>query len=155
MSDDHANRDEAERQSARSLAREQRAISVSEFFVKNLHLLGFDSPSRALLTVVKEAVDNGLDACEEAGWLPEICVELDDLGDGRYRIAVEDNGPGIVEEQVGRIFGKLLYGPKFHRLAQARGQHGICISAAAKAFGRSPRPSASSAGSPYADGTRS
>jgi len=119
-----------ERRTAESLATEQRAISVSEFFVKNRHLLGFDSPARALLTAVKEAVDNSLDACEEAGWLPEIAVAVDDLGDDRYRVAIEDNGPGIVEEQVGRIFGKLLYGSKFHRLAQSRGQQGMGISAA-------------------------
>ena len=39
---------------ASEMARKQRDISVSEFFAKNRHLLGFDNPSKALLTTVKE-----------------------------------------------------------------------------------------------------
>jgi DNA topoisomerase-6 subunit B len=134
----------APRATAESLAQKQREISVSEFFVKNRHLLGFDNPSKALLTTIKEAVDNSLDACEEAGVLPELHVEVHDLGleamkkdpeltkgEGRFLVVVQDNGPGIVKAQVPKIFGKLLYGSKFHRLKQARGQQGIGISAAA------------------------
>ncbi|HSB43784.1 MAG TPA: hypothetical protein VLD60_02170, partial [Nitrospira sp.] len=60
----------------------QREISVSEFFTKNRHLLGFDNPRKALLTCVKEAVDNALDACEEAGILPDITVKLEVVADG-------------------------------------------------------------------------
>jgi len=206
--------------SAEQLAKSQREISVSEFFEKNRHLLGFDNPLKALMTTVKEGVDNALDACEEAGILPEVTVEItraadlaaieaadadlvcgftgevlgttaeeetdeeqaldedraaaasgnlfqrglfdaeDDLsedeeaaqavesngkgnrnGKGKrsrgvaapaesYVIAIEDNGPGIVSAQVAKIFGKLLYGSKFHRLRQSRGQQGIGISAA-------------------------
>lgn len=108
----------------------QRDISVSEFFLKNRHLLGFDSPAKALLTTIKEAVDNGLDACEEAGILPEISIAISHLGDKCYQVSVEDNGPGIVENQIARIFGKLLYGSKFHKLSQSRGQQGMGISAA-------------------------
>ncbi len=184
---------------AQDLARRQREISISEFFTKNRHLLGFDSPAKALLTAIKEAVDNSLDACEEAGILPDVRVEITALGDGtgngngngagpaakaaasdgatqaalgleadddelpaargagagngngnggragrggaggaaagvareeRFRLAIEDNGPGIVREQIPRIFGKLLYGSKFHSLKQSRGQQGIGISAA-------------------------
>ncbi len=59
------------------MAAGQRDISVSEFFAKNRHLLGFDNPRKALLTTVKEAVDNSLDACEEAGILPEIWVHIE------------------------------------------------------------------------------
>ncbi|HSP05819.1 MAG TPA: DNA topoisomerase VI subunit B [Acidobacteriota bacterium] len=118
----------------------QREISVSEFFTKNRHLLGFDNPRKALLTCVKEAVDNSLDACEEGGILPEIHVKIDvvPVGDEllppsqatRFRVTVTDNGPGIVKEQIPRIFAKLLYGSKFHRLRMSRGQQGIGISAA-------------------------
>ncbi|MBI3675198.1 MAG: DNA topoisomerase VI subunit B [Proteobacteria bacterium] len=115
---------------AHEMAAHQRDISVSEFFLKNRHLLGFDSPSKASLTTVKEAVDNALDACEEAGLLPEIRVEVSNAGDGVLSVSVEDNGPGIVEEQLGRIFGKLLYGSKFHKLSQSRGQQGMGIAAA-------------------------
>jgi DNA topoisomerase VI subunit B len=115
---------------AADMAPRQREISVSEFFTKNRHLLGFDSPAKALLTTVKEAVDNALDACEEAGILPDLKVEIAEISETRYRIAVEDNGPGIVKAQIPKIFGQLLYGSKFHRLRQSRGQQGIGISAA-------------------------
>ncbi len=118
------------RATAQSMAAAQRDISVSEFFAKNRHLLGFDNPRKALLTTVKEAVDNSLDACEEAGILPEIWVHLQQTSPNRYKIGVQDNGPGIVKKQIPLIFGKLLYGSKFHRLRMSRGQQGIGISAA-------------------------
>ena len=118
------------RENAQTMAVRQREISVSEFFTKNRHLLGFDNPRKALLTAVREAVDNSLDACEEAGILPDLKIEITEVSESRYRVAVEDNGPGIVRAQVPRIFGKLLYGSKFHRLKQQRGQQGIGISAA-------------------------
>jgi len=111
------------------MATRQREISVSEFFLKNRHLLGFDTPAKSLVTAVKEAVDNALDACEEAGILPQIAVEVHDRY-GKLRVIVEDNGPGIVESQIARIFGKLLYGSKFHKFSQSRGQQGMGISAA-------------------------
>lgn len=140
---------------AQSMAEKQREISISEFFTKNRHLLGFDSPAKALLTTIKEAVDNSLDACEEAGIPPKLYVEIRqdrpvNLGlelsrevdkpkkavpksaskDDRFKLIIEDNGPGIVAAQIPRIFGKLLYGSKFHSLKQSRGQQGIGISAA-------------------------
>jgi len=118
------------RESAESLGRRQREISVAEFFQKNRHLLGFDNPAKALLTATKEAVDNSLDACEDAGILPQMEIRIDELAEDRFRLAVTDNGPGIVREQIPRIFGKLLYGSKFHTLRQSRGQQGIGISAA-------------------------
>ncbi len=118
------------RATAESMAKAQRDISVSEFFAKNRHLLGFDNPRKALLTTVKEAVDNSLDACEEAGILPEIWVHIEQTGPQRYKVGVQDSGPGILKKQIPLIFGKLLYGSKFHRLRQSRGQQGIGISAA-------------------------
>jgi len=155
------------RVSAEDMAKKQREISVSEFFAKNRHLLGFDSPRKALLTAVKEAVDNSLDACEEARILPEIEVKItvanglkqveapkveekpketkeakegEKTAEGpktpsvaqaeRFIVTVTDNGPGIVPDQIGRVFAKLLYGSKFHRLRMSRGQQGIGISAA-------------------------
>jgi DNA topoisomerase-6 subunit B len=118
------------RATAQTMAAAQRDISVSEFFAKNRHLLGFDNPRKALLTTVKEAVDNSLDACEEAGILPEVWVHIEQTGQNRYKIGVQDNGPGIVKKQIPLIFGKLLYGSKFHRLRMSRGQQGIGISAA-------------------------
>jgi len=118
------------RVTAETMATKQRDISVSEFFAKNRHLLGFDNPRKALLTAVKEAVDNSLDACEEAGIVPEIWVHLESTGVNRFKVGVQDNGPGIVKKQIPLIFGKLLYGSKFHRLRMSRGQQGIGISAA-------------------------
>jgi DNA topoisomerase-6 subunit B len=118
------------RATAETMAAGQRDISVSEFFAKNRHLLGFDNPRKALLTTIKEAVDNALDACEEAGILPEIWVHVQTTGTNRFKVGVQDNGPGIVKEQIPNIFGKLLYGSKFHRLRMSRGQQGIGISAA-------------------------
>lgn len=115
---------------AEILAQQQREISVSEFFAKNRHLLGFDNPKKALLTTIKEAVDNSLDACEEAGILPEIEVIVKQLSEDRFIVSVTDNGPGIVKSQIPHIFGRLLYGSKFHTLKMSRGQQGIGISAA-------------------------
>jgi DNA topoisomerase-6 subunit B len=119
-------------ETAESMAKRQREISVSEFFTKNRHLLGFDSPRKALLTAVKEAVDNSLDACEEARIQPDIRVKISRIGtsEKQFTMSVEDNGPGIVKAQVPNVFGRLLYGSKFHRLRQSRGQQGIGISAA-------------------------
>jgi DNA topoisomerase-6 subunit B len=92
--------------------------------------LGFDNPQKALLTTIKEAVDNSLDACEEAGVFPDLEVSIQTLSEDRFRVAVQDNGPGIVKAQIPKIFAKLLYGSKFHTLKQSRGQQGIGISAA-------------------------
>lgn len=115
---------------AYELAKRQKEISVAEFFTKNRHLLGFDNKRKALLMAVKEAVDNSLDACEEARLLPEINVEIIQMADFKYKVVVEDNGPGIVKRQIPNIFAKLLYGSKFHTMKQSRGQQGIGISAA-------------------------
>ncbi len=140
---------------AKEMAAAQREISVAEFFAKNRHLLGFDNANKALLTTVREAVDNALDACEEAGILPELTIVVEPArskkkdgkqlllkgangkakkafgGASRLKVSVQDNGPGILREQIPKIFGKLLYGSKFHRLRMSRGQQGIGISAAA------------------------
>jgi DNA topoisomerase-6 subunit B len=115
---------------AEELAKQQRSISVAEFFEKNKHLLGFDSPTRGVITTIKEAVDNALDACEEAQVLPDIFISIRKTGSDIFRIIVEDNGPGIVPAQVPYVFGKLLYGSRFHQIRQTRGQQGIGISAA-------------------------
>ena len=114
---------------AHELAKKQKEISVSEFFEKNKQILGFDSLTRALITSVKEAVDNSLDACEDAGVLPDILVRVEKVDNNEYKVTVEDNGPGIVRKQVPNVFARLLYGSRFHTLAQRRGQQGIGVSA--------------------------
>jgi len=125
-----ARKKKRKRLSAEDMGKRQKSISISEFFSKNRHLLGFDNPKRALLTSVKEAVDNSLDACEEGGILPSLSIEVVQKKDNRFEMTVEDNGPGIVKKQIPSIFAKLLYGSKFHRLKMSRGQQGIGISAA-------------------------
>ncbi len=115
---------------AEELAKKQKAISIAEFFEKNRQILGFDSNPRSLLTSVKEAVDNSLDACEEAGILPDIFIKIESISRDNITLIVEDNGPGIVKEQIPKVFAKLLYGSRFHSVKQSRGQQGIGISAA-------------------------
>jgi len=115
---------------AEELAKRQKSISVAEFFEKNRHILGFDSAPRALITTIKEAVDNALDACEEAGILPDLFVGISRGDEDYLSITIEDNGPGIIKEQIPKVFAKLLYGSRFHALKQSRGQQGIGISAA-------------------------
>lgn len=125
MSDTSQNQQKAE-----EMASMQKEVSISEFFEKNRHLLGYDNRIKALMIIVKEAVDNSLDACEEAKILPDIYVKIEELEKEKYKIIVKDNGPGIVKKQVPKIFGTLLYGSKFHRLRQSRGQQGLGISVA-------------------------
>jgi DNA topoisomerase-6 subunit B len=165
-----ASQKSSKRETAETMATQQKDIAVSEFFAKNRHLLGFDNPRKALLTTVKEAVDNSLDACEEAQILPEIWIIIEAINGGskaappdakskkedksqsalievtnpelaqpispsianatRFKVTVRDNGPGIVKAQIPNVFGRLLYGSKFHRLRMSRGQQGIGISAA-------------------------
>ncbi|HJJ48904.1 MAG TPA: DNA topoisomerase VI subunit B [Methanocorpusculum sp.] len=115
---------------AEELASKQREISVAEFFEKNKHMLGFDSPVRGIITTVKEAIDNSLDACEEAQVLPDILVSVRKIGNDVFKVVVEDNGPGIIPEKMPAVFAKLLYGSRFHQVRQTRGQQGIGISAA-------------------------
>lgn len=106
---------------------------MAEFFERNKHILGFDSLNRALLTAVKEGVDNALDVCEETHILPDIRVSVrkEDNGTGDiFQLVIEDNGPGIIKKQIPQVFGKLLYGSRFHEIRQSRGQQGIGISAA-------------------------
>ncbi len=120
----------SDRITAESLAGQHKQISISEFFEKNRHLLGYDNKIKALLTIVREGVDNALDATEESRILPDIYVKVEEVKKEKYKVVIKDNGPGIVRKQIPKIFGSLLYGSKFHRLRQSRGQQGIGISGA-------------------------
>ena len=114
---------------AEKLASTQKQIAISEFFEKNKHFLGFDTDTRALITAVKEAVDNALDACEEARILPAIMIKISkhDIKRDIIMLKVRDNGPGIPMKSLENVFGKLLYGSRFHVIRQSRGQQGIGI----------------------------
>ena len=114
---------------AQKLASNQKQVAISEFFEKNKHFLGFDSLSRSLITAVKEAVDNALDACEEARILPSIKVKITKIDTKKdiVELIVEDNGPGIPQKSIEKVFGQLLFGSRFHAIRQSRGQQGIGI----------------------------
>ncbi|MFA5108363.1 MAG: DNA topoisomerase VI subunit B [Candidatus Micrarchaeia archaeon] len=100
--------------------------SVAEFFKKNKQMLGFSGKVRSLTTIVHEYVTNSIDACEEAGTLPEIEVKIHEITKNeRYKVSVKDNGPGIPKKHLGKALGQMLAGTKFHRYAQQRGQQGI------------------------------
>jgi DNA topoisomerase-6 subunit B len=110
--------------------------STAEYFAKNLQQVGFSSPLKAVLTTLKEAVDNSLDACEQNKILPELEVEIVKVGTGSskntdlIKITVEDNGPGIEVDDLAKVFGEYLASSKFGRGQCSRGQQGIGISAA-------------------------
>ncbi len=110
--------------------------STAEYFSKNLQQVGFSSLTKAVLTTLKEAVDNALDACEEHGILPDLKIIIERLGAGtmknseRIRVRVEDNGPGIEADDLPKVFGEYLASSKFGRGRCTRGQQGIGISAA-------------------------
>ncbi len=114
---------------ADKMASNQKQIAISEFFEKNKHFLGFDSLQRSIITAVKEAVDNSLDACEEARILPEIKVKITKVDSKKdiVELQTEDNGPGIPQKSIEKVFGQLLFGSRFHAIRQSRGQQGIGI----------------------------
>lgn len=110
--------------------------STAEYFSKNLQQIGFSSPTKAVLTILKESIDNSLDASEDYGILPSVYVEIEKLGPGTMkntdylRILVRDNGPGIDKENVARVYGEYLASSKFGRGRCTRGQQGLGISSA-------------------------
>ena len=114
---------------AERMAKNQKQVAISEFFEKNKHFLGFDSLTRSLITAVKEAVDNSLDACEEARILPNIRVKITKVDEKKniIELQTEDNGPGIPKKSIEKVFGQLLFGSRFHAIRQSRGQQGIGI----------------------------
>lgn len=104
-------------------------ISPSEFFYRNRDMAGFSNPTRSLYTAVREFVENGLDACDQKGILPDIhliikAVDPEKPDPKQYILTVKDNGPGIESKHVPLAFGTVLYGSKFG-LKQARGMFGL------------------------------
>jgi DNA topoisomerase VI subunit B len=118
------------------VAKQITSSSTAEYFAKNLQQVGFSSPTKAVLTTLKEAVDNSLDACEESGILPDISIIVRKVGAGASKtsdlveIIVEDNGPGIEPDDLAKVYGEYLASSKFGRGRATRGQQGIGISAA-------------------------
>ncbi len=114
-----------EQKSANDIFKEFKSHSISEFFKRNSQMLGYAGRVRSLTTVVHEYVTNSLDACEEAGILPEIFVEIKEVEESKHLVTVRDNGPGIPSQFIGKALASILSGTKFHRYLQQRGQQGI------------------------------
>ena len=114
---------------ARRTSSSMQQASISEFFEKNKHFLGFDTLPRSIITAVKEGVDNALDAAEEHRILPEIRIELHKVAGNKDELLMvcQDNGPGIPSSAIDKAFGSLLFGSRFHTIRQTRGQQGIGI----------------------------
>jgi DNA topoisomerase-6 subunit B len=112
---------------AEEISSKQKQVSISEFFEKNKHFLGFDTLQRSIITAVKESVDNSLDACEEARILPDISVKIHRTKNDELKLITQDNGPGIPRDAIENVFGKFLLGSRFHAIRQTRGQQGIGI----------------------------
>ena len=106
-----------------------KSVGIAEFFQKNKHMLGFDNRRKALVTALREIMDNSLDACEDYAILPNLKIVITHVAPSRYRLTVFDNGPGIPGDKIAKVFGKLLYGTKFHAIRQNRGAQGIGVSA--------------------------
>ncbi|MGQ4891204.1 MAG: DNA topoisomerase VI subunit B [Candidatus Njordarchaeia archaeon] len=53
-----------------------KSISPAEFFASNRIIAGFTNPAKSLFTSIRELIENGLDAAEEAGHLPNIKIRL-------------------------------------------------------------------------------
>ena len=119
---------EVKERSADELFKEFKEVSITEFFRKNKAHLGYSGKLRSLTTIIHELVTNSLDACEEAGILPDIEVEIRQIGEEHYRFFERDNGPGIPVGHISNVFAKMLAGTKFHRNVQLRGQQGIGVS---------------------------
>jgi DNA topoisomerase-6 subunit B len=106
--------------------------SIAEYFNKNIQMVVFPTPTKAVLTTIKECVDNSLDACEDMEILPELNIEIQKMGPAvtkpnsdLIRILVLDNGPGIDVDLIPRVFGTFLASSKFGRGRCSRGQQGI------------------------------
>ncbi len=116
---------QAQAVSEETLSREFREYSVAEFFKKNRQMLGYSGKTRSLTTIVHEYVTNSLDACEDAGILPNITVEISNAENEHLTVVTEDNGTGIPKQNIGQALGMLLAGTKFNQRKQKRGQQGI------------------------------
>ncbi|HIJ99825.1 TPA: DNA topoisomerase VI subunit B [archaeon] len=114
--------------SGEKLFEEFKTVQLSEFFRKNRQYLGYVGKIKSLTTVIHELLSNSLDACEEAKISPSIKITISELGTEHYKVRVEDNGPGIPEQHLEKVFGQLLTGTKFHRNIQLRGQQGLGVS---------------------------
>jgi DNA topoisomerase VI subunit B len=79
------------------------ASRAAEYFdARQLSTLTGVPQSEFAAVVLKELIDNSLDACETAGVAPAVIATVD-KEDGAIRICVSDNGPGIPSEVVRKV----------------------------------------------------
>lgn len=90
---------------AEVLQRQHLSISrAAEYFrASELQAQTGQPTTQFLHVILKELIDNSLDAAESAGRAPDITVEFQRLGGWRLRLAVQDNGDGIPPDVVERI----------------------------------------------------
>lgn len=100
------------------------AISPADFFYRNREIAGFDNPVRATYTIVRELVENALDACELYRIPPDVKVKLVNEGGSTYGVRVEDNGVGVPYEHLPSAFAQVLFGSKY-TIRQSRGIFGL------------------------------
>src|SRR5262249_12447621 len=75
------------------------------------------------IALVKELIDNALDACETAGVLPDIAITLEP-----HALSVRDNGPGLPVATLDRSLDYLVrVSDKVHYVSPSRGQLGNAL----------------------------
>jgi len=97
-----------------------------EFFSEKelMMQIGYDQ-DRWLIALLKELIDNSLDACEVAGIAPEIEVTID-----QDSFSVKDNGPGLPERTMLRSMDYLVrVSDKAYYVSPTRGQMGNALKA--------------------------
>jgi len=109
---------------AAELFEEFKELTASEFFRRNKQMLGFSGKIRSLTMVFHELITNSLDATEEAGILPELTIDLKRVNKDHYILKHTDNGPGIPEDYITKVFCTMFAGSKFRNI-QSRGQQGL------------------------------
>jgi DNA topoisomerase-6 subunit B len=109
---------------AAELFEEFKELTASEFFRRNKQMLGFSGKIRSLTMVFHELITNSLDAAEEAGIRPEITIDLKRVGKDHYILKHSDNGPGIPEAFITKVYCTMFAGSKFRNI-QSRGQQGL------------------------------
>lgn len=104
------------------------SISPAEFFYKYREVAGFANPVKAFYQVVKELIDNALDATDMHGILPDVKISIEKADEVQeyYKITVEDNGIGIPPDVVPYAFGKVLFSSKYV-MKQSRGMYGLGV----------------------------
>ncbi len=97
---------------------------VLEFFdKKELQMQIGYGPDLWPVALVKELIDNALDACESAGIAPEITVVLE-----HDSISIQDNGPGLPLHILEQSLDYLVrISDKAHYVSPSRGQLGNAL----------------------------